>query len=45
MSGPRLSLLALWRERTEDLRPNIHRDVDRLPPQHAGRSRFGPSRD
>ncbi len=47
MSAPRLALtlpsLLIWRERTEDLRPNIHRDVDRRPPQHAGRSRFGPS--
>jgi hypothetical protein len=38
-----LPALLIWRERTEDLGPNIHRDVDPRPPQHAGRSRFGPS--
>ena len=33
-----LPSLLIWRERTEDLRPNVHRDVNRRPPQHAGRS-------
>jgi hypothetical protein len=47
VSAPRLALalpsLPIWCERTEDPRLKILRDVHRRPPEHAKRSRFGPS--